>query len=155
MERRKFITGGIVAGIIYFILGWIAYALYVNGIINSLEGITIYAVRHPAEFWPLLIGKMFGGFLLAYILMQKEYHTPATGFKTGAIVGFLLSASENFVIWSTTFVYSRRFFVADIVVYTIISSIAGMAIVMVAGLSNMTIDSYMRKLKPGEEDKDD
>jgi hypothetical protein len=62
------------------------------------------------------------------------------GFTLGGIVGFFMKSSFYFYLYSTTTLFSLRGIAGEIISFTIVSAIAGFAIVMVAGMQESGVN---------------
>lgn len=140
MNTNKFLLSGIAGGVVYFLLGWLAYGMLLMDFFTKHAGPAIGVARASTNllYLYLILGNLLFGFLLAYIFSKAGIATVSNGFVTGAIVGFLASASYDCVSYATTWVSSRTSVVADIAVFTVMSAVAGAVVAMVAGMGKKT-----------------
>src|ERR1022692_198348 len=136
MNTNKFLLSGVAGGVVFFLLGWVAYGLLLMDFFTKHAGPAIGVSRAAANllYLYLILGNLFFGFLLAYIFSKAGIASASNGLVTGAIVGFLASASYDCVSYATTWTSSRTSVIADIVTFTVISAIAGAVVALVAGM---------------------
>lgn len=126
MNVQKLLINGIVAGILFFLLGWLMYGVLLMDYMNHNTGKAGHIIeRKEMEFTFLIIGNLLQGFLLAYIFIKATVKTMLTGLITGAILGFLMSSAVDCIMYGTSFVLSKKGMMADVIASTIISAIIG------------------------------
>ena len=134
MNITKLLVGTIAGGIVFFLLGWLVYGQLLASFMYHNTGKAGHIInRKDMEFLYLVIGNLLSGLLLAYIFLKGNVNTLAAGLVTGGIVGFLMAASVDSVIYGTSFVLSKKAMVADVLAYTVISAVAGAVIAAVSG----------------------
>jgi len=134
MNITKLLIGTIVGGIVFFLLGWLVYGNLLAGFMSNNTGkIGHSADRREMEFLFIIIGNGLQGLLLAYIFVKSNTNTLVGGLITGGIIGFLVSASVDCLIYGTTFMLSKKGIAADVAAATVIAAIAGAAIALTAG----------------------
>lgn len=140
MNTKNFLIGGIVGGVIFFLLGWLFYGNLLAQYFHDHPGTATNVERAMDQFqwWALILGNLFSGFLLAYIFSKAGVSTLSAGLVTGAIIGFLMSSSIDLIMYATTNISSKRAMVADIATFTVMSAIAGAVIGAVTGMANKT-----------------
>lgn len=140
MNTKNFIVGGLVGGVIYFLLGWLFYGNLMNQYFMDHPGTATNVERPMEEFvwWSLVLGNLLFGFLLAYVFAKSGVATLTAGLITGGIVGLLACAAIDFTMYGTTNIASKRMIAADIAVFTVMSSIVGAIIGAINGMLNKT-----------------
>jgi hypothetical protein len=136
MNTNKFLLSGIAGTVVYFLLGWLAYGVLLMDFFIKHAGPAI-GVNRAAEnmlYLYIILGNLLFGFLLAYIFSKAAIVTASKGLVTGAIVGFLTTASFGCISYATTWVSSRTSVVADVATFTVMSAIAGAVVAWVAGM---------------------
>lgn len=73
----------------------------------------------------LILGNIFFGFLLAYVIYKSNASAFGSGATVGMIVGLMMSLAVNFTKYGTTNSHTLTGHVMDIVVITIMSAILG------------------------------
>jgi hypothetical protein len=139
MDIKKLLMGGIVAAILYFGLGYLVYGKLLTDFMHTHPGkITIDRPMAQEDFMYLIIGNLLGGFLIAYIFLRANVRTAMAGLVMGGILGLLMSASFDCIIYGTTYAISRMGMAADVAASTVMSAITGAIVAMVMGAGNKT-----------------
>jgi hypothetical protein len=129
MNTNKFLIGGIIGGIAYFLLGWLIYGML---LMESMKSPIAGVDRAPEEMvlWALILGNLLTGFLLSYIFSKSGVASIAAGITTGAVTGLLMSSSYDFVMYGVTNLFGTGFklLLMDVAVFTVISGIVGAVI---------------------------
>ncbi len=93
MNAKNFIIGGIVGGIVDFLLGWVFYGMLFTSIYPENENTKL-------EF--IFLGCMTFGFLISLIFTKWAGITSLmSGLKAGAVIGLLYGLSMNFFMYSS------------------------------------------------------
>ena len=127
MSMTKLLVGGIVGGIVLFLLGYLFYGVAFASFLESVSTPQANAVMRPMEsmYFPgLIAGNLFSGFLISFILLKANITTLGSGLITGAIVGFLLSASVDCMIYGTSYMFRLKGLMADVAISTMMMGIA-------------------------------
>ena len=140
MNTKNFLVGGLVGGVLYFLLGWLFYGNLMHQYFMDHPGTATNVDRMDADFvwWSLALGNLLFGFLLAYVFAKSGVATLVSGLITGGIVGLLACAAIDFTMYGTTNIASKSMVAADIAVFTVISAIVGAVIGAVNGMMNKT-----------------
>ena len=131
MSITKFLVGGIVGGIVLFLLGYLFYGVLFASYLESVSTTQAIAVMRPMEklYFPgLIVGNLFSGFLVAFVLLKSKTTTLGSGLVTGAILGFLVSAGIDCTIYGTTHMFRLKGLMADVAISTMMMAIAGAVI---------------------------
>ncbi len=134
MDLKKLFMGGIVGGILFFLLGWLIYGMLLMDFMNNHTGAAGNVSRSEPDFLYLAIGNLAMGFLLAYIFVKSNVNSMAGGFITGGVLGLLMSVGYDCMIYGTTTVISKTAMAADVAVSTVMTAIAGAVVAMVMGM---------------------
>ena len=73
----------------------------------------------------LILGNLFFGFLLAYVLDKANTLTFGSGATVGAVTGLLVGLAVNFTMYGTSNAHTLTAHFADIVALTIMSAVVG------------------------------
>ena len=135
MDIKKLFIGGIVAGILYFGLGYLIYGNLLMEFMKKNPGTATGVDRSMDElrFLYLAIGNLSMGFLLAYVFVKSNVNTVTGGIVTGGIVG-LLKLGFDCVMYGVTNILSKTAMAADICAFTVMSAIIGGVAAMVMGM---------------------
>jgi hypothetical protein len=134
MDIKKWFIGGITAGIVFFLLGWVTFDMLLKNFMADHTGAAGNVTRAEPDFIYLAIGNLAIGFLLAYVLMKGSVGSMAGGFVTGGIVGLLMSVGYDCVIYGTSTVISKTAMAADVAAITVMAAVAGAIAAMVMGM---------------------
>ena len=134
MDIKKLLTGGIVGGILYFLLGWLIYGMLLMDFMNNHPGTAGNVNKAEPDFLYLIIGNLAMGFLLAYVFVKSSISSLAAGLVTGGIVGLLVCVSVDSVIYATTTIASKTAMAVDVAAFTVMSAIVGAVVGMVLGM---------------------
>ncbi len=139
MNTKKFLIGGIVGGVVYFLLGWLFYGHLLAQYFHDHPG-TVIADKPMDQFiwWALILGNLLSGFLLAYVFSKSGVSSLSSGLITGGILGFLMSSSFDLIRYATSNIISKHWACADVATFTVISAITGAVVGAVMGMGNKT-----------------
>ena len=137
MNSQKFIVGGIVGGILYFVLGYVFYGLLLKSFFDT-NGMVVDMDK--MVWWAMIVGNLAGGFLLAYILTKANVSTAAGGAATGFVVGLLMSLSFDLLMYAIGHgMTEMKGIAADIAVSAVLTAIIGAIVGWVLGMSKKTV----------------
>jgi hypothetical protein len=134
MNSQKFLVGGIVGGIIYFLLGWVIYGMLLK---DFMAANSTMPMRADADiiWWALAVGQLAGGFLMAYIVGKANATSAGAGAAVGFIVGLLFCLSMDLTMYATTTAYSSmKALAADVAASAVMSAIVGGVVGWVMGM---------------------
>src|SRR5439155_9272462 len=104
---KKLFVGGIVGGITYFLLEWMAYAAFMNDVLEKWPGTGMDALRTQALFLPVISSQFLFAIFLTYIFIRSNVISISSGIATGAIAGLLVKSSIGCLLYGTTTIYSN------------------------------------------------
>ena len=132
MNSNKFLLGGFVGGVVYFVLGYVFYGLLLkkffdeNGMATNMDTMV---------WWAMIVGNLAAGFLFAYVIGKAKASTMGSGASIGLIVGLLMALSFDLIMYGIGHGMTEfKAIAADVVVAAVISAIAGAAIAWVYGM---------------------
>ncbi|MFI5185889.1 MAG: hypothetical protein ACHQF0_04145 [Chitinophagales bacterium] len=135
--NSKFIVGGIVGGIAYFILGWVIYGMLLKDFFTS-NGATMKP-NSDMVWWALIVGNLAMGFLLAYVI-GKGSASAGSGAATGFVLGLLITVGYDLIMYATAAnAGTLKGIAADIAVSAVLSAIVGAIVGAVMGMSKKTV----------------
>ena len=124
MNTKKFIIGGILGGIVNFILGWIFYGMLFKD---------LYPQTGNENLLFVFLGCLAFGFLLSQIIINWAQAIDfSSGLKVGIIVGLLYSLSMNFFMYSSMQVNYENM-ITDIIINIVSTGIIGAIIAITNG----------------------
>lgn len=138
MNTKNFLIGGLVGGVVYFLLGWLFYGNLLTQYFQDNPGTAtgVEKTMEQFEWWALILGNLFWGLVLAYVFTKSGVSTLSSGLITGGILGLLIACAIDFTMYGTTNILSKKSMLADIAAFTVISAIAGAVIGAVIGMMN-------------------
>lgn len=126
MDTKKFLTGTLVGGITFFIMGFLIYVLLLEGFFMANGGGATDVVKTDIEWWALILGNLASAALLTYIFLRWAHiSTFISGMKAGAVLGFLVTCSFDLIMYGTSNLMNLTGTIVDIVVWTIATAIVG------------------------------
>lgn len=125
--NNKFLIGGIVGGIAYFLLGWLVYGILLMDFMTNNGGTATGVMKAQGDmiWWALILGNLLSGFALAYVLSKAGVSSAAAGASVGAVFGLLISAAFDFSMYGTSNIMSMNGMLADIAASTVMSAVVG------------------------------
>jgi hypothetical protein len=139
MNTKNILIGGVVAAIVYFLLGYLIYGNLMMDFFRNHPGHISKQALSEVErgkdmlFWAIGVSNLGAGILLAFVFDRSGIRNFGAGLVTGAIVGCLASVSFDFMMYSTSNLMDKDAVVGDILIWTIMSAIAGGIAGMVMG----------------------
>jgi hypothetical protein len=140
MNSSRFLLAGIVAGVVYFLLGWVVYGMLLTSYMtdNTLPG----SMRAENEmiWWALILGNLASGFLLAYILGKAGASTVASGAVIGLVVGLLMALAFDLTMYGTSKIIANAQFIGvDVIASAAMSAITGAVVGWVYGMRKAVV----------------
>jgi hypothetical protein len=133
MNAKKLLIGGIVGGIVYFLLGWLTYGKLLMSYFKDHPGLSVGYDRAMPLFLYLIIGNLLQGFLLSYVFVKGKISSFGSGFVAGGVIGFLGGSAFDSIMYATTTLMSRTAVAADVIAFTIMSAITGAIVAVASG----------------------
>ena len=133
MITKKIIIGGFVAGVIYFLLGWLMYGKFLRDFFHQNATVQVDRPDDQIIFWALIAGNLLMGLLIAFIVVKTNSTSFSSGMATGIVVGLLMSAGFDLVMYGTANILNLNAVGADIATATIITAIAGGVVGAISG----------------------
>jgi hypothetical protein len=128
MNTNKILLAGLVGGVVAFILGFLVYGVMLGEFFQSNAGSATGVARGDEEMlWiPMIVGHLAWGFLFSIIYGRwASISTFATGAKTGAVLGLLVSLTQNMISLGSSNIMNTTAALSNVVVVAIISAIVG------------------------------
>ena len=128
MNVKNFLIGGIVGGIVDFLLGWVIYGMLLKDMFPKPDG----AGAQNMLF--IFLGCMSFGFMISYIFAQVGGVSELMkGIKIAAGVGLFMSLANNFFGCMYKDTMDVKMVAIDIVAAIVLSAVVGASIAMVTG----------------------
>src|SRR5438552_564902 len=138
MNSQKFVVGGLVGGIVNFLLGWVFFGMLLKSFMTNNN----VAMRADSDmiWWALIVGNLCMGFLLAYVIGKGGTASAGKGAGTGFVVGLLVCLGFDLIGYATsTASNSLKVIAADVAAVTVMSAIAGAVVGWVMRMSKKTV----------------
>jgi hypothetical protein len=133
MNVKKLFVGGIVAGIIMFLLGWLFYGCLFMDFFKHHQGPVSNLDRASPVFWALGIGNLCMGIAVAYILSKSNASSFGSGFCVAAFTFFFVGIGYDMMMYGTSNVTSLHAILYDVIISTVMSGIAGGVVGVIFG----------------------
>lgn len=135
MNNSKFLIGTLVGGVVFFILGFVVYAILLESFFTAHAGSATGVMKTEMQYWPLFLGNLAHAALLSFIFLKwANIKTFGAGFSAGLIIGFLISLGVDMVMYDTSNIMDLTGSVTDAIVYSLITAVAGGIIGWVVGM---------------------
>ncbi|HMX80264.1 MAG TPA: hypothetical protein PLG91_08130 [Ferruginibacter sp.] len=125
MDIKKWIIGGVTAGVLLFLLGWLVYGMLLMNFMNNHTGAAGNVMRTEPDMLYLVIGNLAAGFMLAFVFIKANITSAASGFVTAGILNFLMAVSVDCMIYATTTTISKTAMATDVAASTVMFAITG------------------------------
>lgn len=127
MNTNKFLVGGIIGGVVNFLLGWLVWGMLLMNFMNENMGTATGVMKAENEmvWWALIVGNIFWGFVLSYVLNKSGTNGVGAGATTGAILGLLIAGGFDFTMLGTANIMTLNGVLVDIAASIVVSAIVG------------------------------
>jgi hypothetical protein len=136
MNTNKFLVGGIIGGIAYFLLGWLVWGMLLKDFMANNAGSATGVMRADDQvvWWALIIGNLFSGLALSYVLNKAGASNAGSGAATGAVISLLIAAGFDFTMYGVSNLMNTTSALVDIAASTVVGAIVGGIIGMYLGM---------------------
>lgn len=132
MNSNKFFLGGIVGGVVYFLLGYLFYGLLLKSFFDANATPTDMS---KMIWWALIVGNLLVGFLLSYIIGKANASSMGSAAGIGFVVGLLMALSFDLMMYAMgSGMGNMKAIAVDAITAAVMSTIAGAAIGWVYGM---------------------
>ncbi|MDB5232889.1 MAG: hypothetical protein JWN76_3694 [Chitinophagaceae bacterium] len=127
MSTKKFLTGALVGGIVFFFLGYLFYGVMLQDFMKQNAGTATNVDRDMSGFvwWALAAGNLAMGCLLSYVINKSNAASMQGGLKRGFIVFLLTGLSFDLMLYATTNIATLKGLSVDVATMAVIGAIAG------------------------------
>ena len=125
MDIKKLLLGGIVAGILFYFLDWLAFEKLFATFFANHPGTVTGLDRTDTMLVYAAAGNLLHGFAISFIFVKSNVKSVMPGFITGGILGFLIGGGIDVWMYGMTTMYSKTSAVADVAIVTCIWAIIG------------------------------
>jgi hypothetical protein len=131
VDTKRFLAGTIVGGIVLYVVGYLIFSMAFANFYAANAG-TASGVDRPAELmWAVVLGSFGYAALICYAMGARAASGLGAGLKTGAVVGFLMWFSVDFILYGVANVSNLARTTVDPLLELIRGGIAGAAIGLV------------------------
>ena len=132
MNMKRLSIGSVVGLVALYILGFLIWQMVFTDFFAANAGSAEGVVREPPILWAIALGTLFYAVLLTLAIeSQSGAKSLATGLKVGAVVGFLLWGTADFVLFGFQNTSNLTATIADAVLEGIRGGIGGAIIAVV------------------------
>lgn len=134
MDTKRLVTGTLVGGIIVYALGYLIFDLAFADFYAANVGSATGVARDPQLVWAVALGSLSYAALVTLAIGSRagSSHMGA-GVKIGAVVGFLLWFTVDFILYGATNVTNLTRAVVDPLLELVRGGMAGGVIAVVLG----------------------
>ena len=127
MNVKNFIVGGIVGGIVDFLMGWLIYGILLKDTFPMEPG-----AKENMMF--IFLGCMSFGFLISYVFSQGEgISNMAAGIKMAVGIALFMGLCSHFFMNMTKETIDVKIMAIDIVASMVLAAAVGAVVAMVNG----------------------
>jgi hypothetical protein len=129
MDTRRLVIGTVVGGITLMIVGYVLFDMILSGFYaaNSAPGIE----REAPIVWAMALASLSFAALITYAMGARAATSIGDGVRVGAIVGFLLWFTADFLLYGAMNISNLTLAVVDPLVELVHGGIGGAAIAAV------------------------
>lgn len=127
MNTNKFLVGGIIGGIASFLLGWLVWGMLLMNFMQQNMGTATGVMKAENEmvWWALIVGNLFWGFVISYVLNKAGASSAGAGATIGAVLGLLIAGGFDFTMLGTANIMTLNGVLVDIAANIVVSGIVG------------------------------
>jgi hypothetical protein len=137
MNSKKFWVGTLVAGIVFFFAGYLFYGVLFADTMKANAGLPNAGVDRPMDtfvWWALIAGNLVMGALLSYVFTKANVSLVMSGLKVGFVIGLLMSASFDLMMYATTNLATLNGIALDVAIMTGMTALTGAITVWVTNM---------------------
>ncbi len=103
MDTKRFVIGTIVGAITLWVIGLVIFDWIFAGFYAANAGTATGVDRDARIWWAMVVAELGYGALIVYVLGRRPTAISiGEGIKVGAIVGFLLWVTADFIFYAAT-----------------------------------------------------
>ena len=134
MDTKRLVIGTLVGGIILYALGYLIFDLAFADFYAANPGSATGVERNPQLVWAVALGTLsYAAFVTLGIGSRSSSSSVGASVKVGAVVGFLLWFTVDFILYGITNVGNLTRTVVDPLLELVRGGIAGGVIAVVLG----------------------
>lgn len=128
MNTNKFLIGGIIGGIAYFLLGWLVWGMLLADFMQEHTSAAGKAVMRGDDnmiWWAMGVANLVWGLVLSYVLVKSGVNSAGSGAGTGAFFSLLVAAGMQLFFYATMNMSDTTWMGVDVAASTIVGAIVG------------------------------
>ena len=133
MDIKRLLTGTIVGGIALYAVGYLIFQLAFAEFYAANAGSATGVNREAQLIWAVAVGNLAYAALITLGIGRSTPATVGSGMTVGAVVGFLIWATADFVLYGITNMSNLTLTVVDPLLEAVHGGIAGGVIAAVLG----------------------
>ena len=134
MDAKRFVVGTLAGGVVLYAVGYLIFTLAFAAFYAANAGSATGVDRGGELFWALALANLAYGALITFAIGNRVGSlSTGGGIKIGAIVGFLLWCTADFVFYGTTNIANLTRTVVDPLLEIVHGGIGGGVIAVVLG----------------------
>ena len=134
METKRLVTGTLAGGVVLFVLGYLIFDLMFSAFYAANAGSATGVARDQQLVWAVALGSLsYAALVTLAIESRAGSSNMGAGLKIGAVVGFLLWFTVDFILYGITNVSNLTRAVVDPLLELVRGGIAGGIIAVVLG----------------------
>ena len=127
MNAKNFIVGGIVGGIVDFLLGWLFWGIVFADFFPATDESQMNMIF-------IFLGCVTFGFFISYIFSKWAHiRTASTGAVAGSVISLFLSLFHNFFYYGNNLTPDYKVIIMDVALTVVCGAIVGSLIGFVNG----------------------
>ncbi len=139
--NSKMIIYSFITGIAFFLFAYLVYVFFPKDGFMDLSGGATGVIRNEGEiiWWAFIVSSLGFGFAITYVLRKWfDVNTLIGGMKAAALVAFLFELGSNLSWYSGSKLMNINGLVIKVVVFTLISAVAGGILGLYLGRTHST-----------------
>ena len=134
MDIKRVVTGTVVGGIVLYAVGISVFDLAFGAFYAANAGSATGVERDPQLVWAVALGSLsYAALITLGIASRSSFSNVGAGVKVGAVVGFLLWFTVDFILYGITNVGNLTRTVVDPLLELVRGAITGGVIAVVLG----------------------
>ena len=127
MDFKKFLMGGIIGGVVNFLLGWLVWGVLLMDLMrkHSTHMPGVFRGKEDMVWWAIIAGNIAFGFLVVYVLLKGNIKTAGGGASAGFMLGLLSCAGFDLIMYAQMTTFGRAAMAIDVVAAAIVTAVVG------------------------------
>ena len=137
--NNKTILGGLVAGVAFFLLGWLIYGILLKDFMAENMDQSGMRKMEDMLMWAMALSCLIQGYFLSLMLGWSNTQGMSTGLQKGALIGLLISLAMDLSMhaMSTSF-KNMNALIVDVAAGTAMFAIVGGIVGWIMGMGKKT-----------------